>query len=167
LQKFIFSLTDLYTVRILDKQDIFKINVNTFSLSFQKRVFDFKDNHLFTFYKKTLSFPKLFYAKSPAGAKLFEVKGKLYFDSVKAVGHFLNAINHEQKYLKIQESFFGTKTHITDKKNRQVIAEINKQRWNARQLVTNHGTYEVTVAPGVDMALIVAMVIYLDKTRQR
>ncbi len=67
----------------------------------------------------------------------------------------------------MQRSFFGTKTHITNKKNGQVVAEIDRQRWNARQLIANHGTYAVTVAAGVDIALIVAMVIYLDETRQR
>jgi len=167
MKESIFSLTDAFTVKTLDEHDVFKISIDTFSFSSHKHVSDPKNNHLFTLHKETFSFPKSFYAKSRAGAKLFEVEGKLHFGSVKAVGHFLNVMNDEQEHLEMQGGFFGTKTNIINKKNGQVVAEIDRQRWNARQLVANHGTYAVTVAPGVDMALIVAMVIYLDETRQR
>ncbi len=167
MKESIFSLARAFTVKTMDGHDVLKIDTDTLSLSSRKRVFDPDNNHLFTLHKETFSIPKSFYAKSPAGAKIIEVEGKLHFGSSKAIGHFVNAENHEQEHLEMQRSFFGTKTHITNKKNGQVVAEIDRQRWNARQLIANHGTYAVTVAAGVDIALIVAMVIYLDETRQR
>lgn len=154
-------------MKTMDGHDVLKIDTDTLFLSSRKRVFDLDNNHLFTLHKETFFIPKPFYAKSPAGAKLFEVEGKLHFDSFKAIDHFVNVEDHEQEHLEMQGSFFDTKTHITNKKNEQMVAKIDRQRWNARQLIANHDTYVVTVAARVDIALIVAMVIYLDETRQR
>lgn len=66
----------------------------------------------------------------------------------------------------MQGSFFNVKTEITDKKTGQVVAQIDRQRWNTRQLLANRGTYAVTFAPGVDMALIVAMVVCMDERKE-
>lgn len=51
--------------------------------------------------------------------------------------------------------------------NGQVVAQIDRQFLNARQFLADRDTYAVTIAPGVDMALIVAMVVCLDERREQ
>jgi len=78
--------------------------------------------------KEIFFFSKFFYVKLLANAKLFEVENKLHFDNVKVVNYFFNIINDKSKHLKMQRNFFDIKTNIINKKNKQVIAKINKQR---------------------------------------
>lgn len=131
----VFSLTNSFTVRTLKGREVFKIGTGTFPLSSHKYIYDPENNHLFTLRKETFSIAKSFYAESPAGAKIFEVEGKLHFGTPRVVGHFINAMNGEQENLQMHGSFFNVKTEIINKKNGQVVAQINRQRWNARQVV--------------------------------
>lgn len=62
-------------------------------------------------------------------------------------------------------NFFDTKAAIRDEQTGAVVAKIDRQLFNARELLGGQQTYGVTVAPGMDMALIVVMVICLDEKR--
>lgn len=166
LKESVFSLTEPFTVKTIDGNQLFIIKADSFPLSSEKRIYDAEKNHLFTLQKETFSFPKSFYAVSPEGHKIFEVEGKLHFGSSKAIGHFFNATDNERVKIELKGTFFSTKTEIKNAKNGQVVAHIDRERWNTRQLIANRDTYAVTVAPGMDMAIIVAMVVYLDETRQ-
>lgn len=61
--------------------------------------------------------------------------------------------------------FFDRKASITDQASGQVVAVIDRQFLNARELLGGQQTYHVTIAPNVDMAIIVAMCICLDERR--
>jgi uncharacterized protein YxjI len=61
--------------------------------------------------------------------------------------------------------FFDRSADITDSTTKQPVATISRQFLNARELVGGQQTYHVTVAPNVDMAIIVAMCICLDEKR--
>lgn len=61
--------------------------------------------------------------------------------------------------------FFDRKASITDEATGQVVAVIDRQFLNARELLGGQQTYHVTVAPNVDLAIIVAMCICLDERR--
>ena len=62
-------------------------------------------------------------------------------------------------------NFFDTYADITNVKTGQPVARIDRQMLNARELLTGQQTYVVTVAQGVDLALITAMCICLDERR--
>jgi uncharacterized protein YxjI len=47
--------------------------------------------------------------------------------------------------------------------NGQPIAQISRKMFNVREMFANKQTYFVTVAPGVDLALIAAVCICLDE----
>lgn len=66
----------------------------------------------------------------------------------------------------MKRSFFSLKTEIKNKKNEQVVAQINRQCFNARQLLVNHSMYAVMIALRMNMTLIVMMVVYLNETQQ-
>ena len=61
--------------------------------------------------------------------------------------------------------FFDTMANITDEATGQIVATIDRQFFNARQLLGGQQTYVVTIAPNVDMAIIVAMCVCLDERR--
>lgn len=60
-------------------------------------------------------------------------------------------------------NFFDTLANITDESTTQPVATINRKFFTAREWFGGQQTYVVTVAPNVDMALIVAMCIILDE----
>jgi uncharacterized protein YxjI len=62
-------------------------------------------------------------------------------------------------------NFFNTKADITDEATKQAVATIDRKFFTAREIFTAQQTYVVTVAPNVDMALVVAMCICLDERR--
>lgn len=62
-------------------------------------------------------------------------------------------------------NFLDTHANITDEATEQPVAHIDREFFNARQLLGGQQTYVVTVAPNVDMALIAAMCICLDEKR--
>lgn len=57
---------------------------------------------------------------------------------------------------------FRNKTKVTDKATGAVVGVIRRKHFNWRTVVGQQ-TYSVTVAPGVDMALLAAMGICLDE----
>lgn len=63
----------------------------------------------------------------------------------------------------IKGNFFDTHADITNVKTGQPVARIDRKMLNAKELFTGQQTYVVTVAQGVDMALIAAMCIILDE----
>jgi uncharacterized protein YxjI len=117
--------------------------------------------------KEIFSFPKSYFAESPTGAKIFEVEGKFHLGTSKAVGHFTNAMNGEKENFLMHGSFFNAKTEIVNERDGQVVAQVDREFLNARQLLADRQSYAITVAPGVDVALIVAMVVCLDERRDQ
>lgn len=83
--------------------------------------------------------------------------------SSKSVGRFTNAFTNQQEELMMKGNFFDTSADITNVKTGQPVAKVDRKMLNARELLIGGQTYVVTVAQGVDMALIAAMCICLDE----
>lgn len=62
-------------------------------------------------------------------------------------------------------NFFDTSADITNTKTGQTVARIDRKLLNAREFFADAQTYVVTVAEGVDLALMAAMCICLDERR--
>lgn len=159
----LFSNNEVFTICTVDGRDLFKINAAGHSFSHRKNVYDIENRQLFTLCRETLSIPKSYYAESMTGSKIFEIEGKWHMGSPKAIGHFRNALDDKNENLEMNGSWKSLKTNITDQKNGDVVAQIDRKFWNTRQLLADRSTYAVTIASGVDMAMIVAMVICLDE----
>lgn len=61
--------------------------------------------------------------------------------------------------------FFDSSADITCQATGATVARIDRKFLNGSELLFGQQTYVVTVAPGVDMALICAMCICLDERR--
>lgn len=62
-------------------------------------------------------------------------------------------------------NWLDTTADIVDAASGAVAARIDRKLFNARELLLGHQTYHVTIAPGVDVALIIAMCVCLDATQ--
>ena len=82
----------------------------------------------------------------------------------KFIGTFTST-SGQQEQLLMKGDWTDTSAEITDDASGQVVASIYRDRWNARELLGGQQTYNVAIAPNVDMAIIVAMCICLDMKR--
>lgn len=166
LKERVLSLSgDSFIVKTLDGREILQVKGEAFSLSGRKTVMDMQGNHMFTIRKEHFSFPKMYYAEDAQGKRFFELEGKFSLGSSKSVGRFINSFTNQQEELMMKGNFFDTYADITNVQTGQPVARVDRQLLNARELFTNQQTYVVTVAQGVDLALITAMCICLDEKR--
>ena len=151
------------------QQPVLSVSGNAFSLSGRKTVTDMSGNPLFQIRKQHLKVPRTFYAENLEGQKIFEVVGKWSFGSSKACGLFsyLDQASGQSKQARLfmKGDFFDRRVDITDEATGHVVARIDRKFLNARELLGGQQTYAVAVAPGMDLAVIVAMCICLDERR--
>ncbi|KAI1635704.1 DUF567-domain-containing protein [Biscogniauxia mediterranea] len=163
LKEKVLSLSgDSFDVKTVGGQPVFRVEGSAFSLSGRKKVLDVQGNHLFTIRKKLIALHATYYAEDPSGNQVFEVKGKFSIGTSKSVGTF-TSVGGKQECLLMKGDFFDRKADITDEATKQPVAHIDRNFFNVRELVGGQQTYVVTVAPNVDMAIIVAMCICLDE----
>lgn len=81
----------------------------------------------------------------------------------KAICRFTST-SGKQETLCSKGNYWNTHVDITDEATGQLVATI-EHKLHARQLLTGQQKYTVTVAPNVDMALIIAMCICVDEKR--
>ncbi|KAI1844494.1 hypothetical protein JX265_010011 [Neoarthrinium moseri] len=155
---------DSFDIKTVDGRPIFQVKGSAWSLSGRKMVCDMGGNHLFTIRKKHLAIHSTYYAEDPNGNQFFDVTSKFSIGSSKAYGNFVSATGKQER-LFMKGDFFDRSADITDAATKQPVATIRRQFLNARELIAGQQTYEVTIAPNVDMAVIVAMCICLDEKR--
>ena len=60
-------------------------------------------------------------------------------------------------------NWFDSAADIVDERNGAVVGRINRKLLSGRDLLFGQQTYALTVAPNVDMALMVALCICMDE----
>ncbi|RYP05413.1 hypothetical protein DL764_003838 [Monosporascus ibericus] len=155
---------DSFTIKTVGGQPVFDVKGNFFSLSGRKVVTDIRGNHLFTIRKKLLALQSTYYAEGPAGNPILEVIGKFGFTTRKFVGRFISASGQKED-LRMTGDFFHTSAQICGNASRSPVAIIERDFFNMREFFLDKQTYAVTIAPNVDMAIVVAMCICLDERR--
>ncbi|KAG4416951.1 hypothetical protein IFR04_009895 [Cadophora malorum] len=151
------------TFHIVDENnhEVVQCRGQTFSLSDRKEFADSSGRPLFSLRTRLLSLHKSFYAESPSGETLFEVKGKFSIGSSKMVATFVNASTKQNVELLIKGDWFDRSATIT--MGNIVVAQISRSYFNMREVFGGQQTYFVTVAPGVDLALLAAVCVCLDE----
>ena len=73
--------------------------------------------------------------------------------------------NFDGKELKLtmKGDWFDTAADIVEESSGAVVARIDRRLLNKRELLFGQQTYAVTIAPGVDMAMMVAACVALDE----
>ncbi|PBP26524.1 DUF567-domain-containing protein [Diplocarpon rosae] len=151
------------TFHIVDENnhEVVQCRGTTFSLSDRKEFADASGRALFSLRTRLLSLHKSFYAEAPGGEVLFEVKGKFSIGSSKMVATFTNASTRAPVELVIKGDWLDRAATITMGKT--TVAQISRSYFNMREVFGGQQTYYMTVAPGVDLAMLAAICVCLDE----
>ncbi|KAK0755092.1 DUF567 domain protein [Schizothecium vesticola] len=164
LREKVMSLSgDSFDIVLQTGEPILRVQGNALSLSGRKKVSDVAGKHLFDIVKEHLHIHTTFAAVNPAGQKLLEVKSSFALLGSKATATFTNAATSTPETLVMKGNFFDSAADIVDQKTGIVVGRINRKLLSGRDLVFGQQTYALTVAPGVDKALLVAMCICMDE----
>ncbi|MCJ1323491.1 hypothetical protein MMC10_000152 [Thelotrema lepadinum] len=156
-----FSFGDA-TIKDINGQGVFQIVGKAFSMSQRKEVLDMQGQNLFTIRKQLWAIPSSFYCEAPDGQRFLDVFGKWSFGSSKSELKFINSINQQPITIHLKENFFDSHAEIK-LDNGHVICCIDRNVWSGRSMLGNAQTYQVTIAPGMDLALCVAMCVIMDE----
>ncbi|CAF9903383.1 MAG: hypothetical protein GOMPHAMPRED_000220 [Gomphillus americanus] len=140
---------------------MFVVKGAVMSMSQRKEVFDSRGQHLFTVRAEVFSIPASYYCETPDGKRFMDVRGKWTFLKAKSEVVFIN--NGDGKEVKIDLKDNYTNTHAEIKlDNGHVVACIDRDFWSGRNLL-GANQYMLTIAPGMDIALCVAMCLAMDE----
>jgi len=151
------------TFHIVDESnhEVVQCRGQTLSLSDRKEFASSTGQPLFSLRTRLLSLHKSFYAEAPSGETIFEVKGKFSIGSSKMVATFVNASTKQNVELLIKGDWLDRSASIT--MGNIVVAQISRSYFNMREVFGGQQTYYVTVAPGVDLAMLAAICVCLDE----
>ncbi|KAE8419495.1 tubby C-terminal-like domain-containing protein [Aspergillus pseudocaelatus] len=164
LKEKVLSLSgDSFDVRLVSGEPTFRIKGKPLSISGRKSVFDMAGNHLFDIVKEHLHLHSTYAIQALDGSKLLEVKSSFSLIGSNATATFTSPSTDGIVSLNMKGNWRSRKASIVDDATGAVVAQIDRKRFNARQIFFHQQTYAVMVAPGVDLALIAALCVCFDE----
>ncbi|KDN60327.1 hypothetical protein CSUB01_03492 [Colletotrichum sublineola] len=187
LKEKMLSLTgDSFDIKLANGQPLLRVQGKALSISGRKSVYDMSGNHLFDIVKEHLHLHTTFAAQDPQGNKIMEVKnslareylpfkphsggckaadGQVLVIGSKATATFVSPHTGKSESLEMKGNWLSTQADIIDTSTGQVLGRIDRNMLRARDFLGGKQTYALTVAPGVDMALMCALCICLDEKK--
>ena len=154
-----------YMIDTIDGRPIFQTDKGEgFSFSYRRRIFDARSGaHLFTVKRESRAFqPTIYHALGPseAGARLFECEFDPWAEGERCSGHFVNPTTGAQERFLLKGNWLQSKATVSNQVTGQSVAEMKKESWKLKT------GYHIAVAPGGDMALIVALCIIMHDRQE-
>ncbi|KAK2612276.1 hypothetical protein QQS21_001702 [Conoideocrella luteorostrata] len=163
LKEKVMSLSgDSFDITNTQGMPFMKIKGKHMSLSGRKSVFDMAGNHLYDIVKEHFHLHATYAAEDPNGTKLLTIKSSMKLVGSKATAQF-KSFHGTEETLVMSGSWLDTSANIVCERTGATVAKIDRKLLNAREFFGNQQTYALVVAPGVDMALMVALCIALDE----
>ncbi|KAF3905963.1 hypothetical protein ABW21_db0202552 [Orbilia brochopaga] len=163
LREKVFSFSgDSFDITTLEKVPVFKVQGKKMSLSGRKIFMDQQGNELFHLRKEHIALHSTYYGEDSTGKVLFQVKSKFSIGTSKAYVNFTDTSGTTHALL-MKGNWFDTKSNIVDESTGAVVATISRKLLNFSELLGGQQTYVLSVAPGVDMALMCAACICFDE----
>ncbi|MCJ1355037.1 MAG: hypothetical protein MMC33_005028 [Icmadophila ericetorum] len=182
----LFSWGGDYTVTDVNNNAWFKVNGKVLSLHQKKAITDLQGQEIFTVNTRLVALFKSFFLTSPQGGEIMQVTGNFsskfpegppspppttynsthVLTTLQTVGtpkstiQFTNVTDGQPVKIVIKGNFFDTEAYI--RVNDLTIARINRKFVN----IIGPQKYTVTVAPGADVAMVMAICICLDERRE-
>jgi uncharacterized protein YxjI len=168
-KRFSMSGDDFYIKDALSDQPVLGCKAKSFSLHKRKEFVDARGQPIFRVNKHLMAFHSTFDGLPPQeddDRVLFTVKSSFSMGGAKINTTFLNAADGQEHILTLKGDFFDRKAAITlGSADGPVVATISRDFWNAREIFSDKQTYYLTIAPGVDVALLCAICVCLDEIR--
>jgi uncharacterized protein YxjI len=163
LKEKVMSLSgDSFDIKTVTGQPIFKIEGRHMTVSGRKTVRDVQGNHLFDIVKELLHIHATYVAEDPQKNHIMEIKSSFKLIGSKAKIEF-KTFDGSTVNLVMSGNWFDTYADIVDEATGAVAARIDRQVLNKREIFGGQQTYALVVAPGVDMALMVAACVAMDE----
>ncbi|ATY66449.1 DUF567 domain [Cordyceps militaris] len=167
LQEKVLSLSgDSFDVKTIDGRPLFKVQGRHATLSGRKSVSDVATGtHLYDIVKEHFHLHATYVAETPDKRKFLEIKSSMKLFGSKATATF-TAPDGRTFVMAMRGNWRDSKADIVlgeDASQGPVVARIDRQFFNKREFFGGQQTYAVTVAPGMDLALAVALCIALDE----
>ncbi|KAJ5109260.1 hypothetical protein N7456_005935 [Penicillium angulare] len=153
---------DSFEIKLDNHEPILKVKGSWAPFHGRKKVEDMDGQHLFDITKEHMHLHTTYVIEDPEGEKIVEIRSDFKFIGSKANITFHDR-NGKPVTLGMSGKIFEHNADIVDQETGQVAAHIRHQRFNGRKMMFGQDTYTVTVAPGVDMALIAALCICFDE----
>jgi len=163
LKEKVFSLSrDSFDIQNLNGQSVFKIDGHHMTVSGRKTLKDAAGAPLFDIVQERLHLHATYVAEDAQGKRLMEVKNAFKVVGSEATVMITSKDGHAEE-LTMKGNWRDTSADIISKATGEVVARIDRSLLNKRQLFGGQQTYALIVAPGVDMALMVAACVALDE----
>ncbi|WVN85487.1 uncharacterized protein L203_100633 [Cryptococcus depauperatus CBS 7841] len=164
LKEKVFSWTgDSFGVKDTNGNVIVECSGKVMSMRDRKTITDPRGQFLFGLRNKLMSIHKTFIGEDQAENEIFRIRKKLSLGS-HIVATFTNVSTNTETTLVLKGDFWGGSADISVDGG-PIVAQITRKLFNARELFRDKQTYFVTVAPGVDLALIAAICICFDEVK--
>lgn len=149
--------------------ELFFIKSEHFSLSDRQHVYDSAtEDEVFTIRADVGTLPKSFHFECPNGNHFLELRGEFFapYTSPKASGYLDNRASGKREQLAMKGSWKNKRATIINKESQEVVAKVTSDIWTAKNVFSGRRTYEVDIAAGIDYAVVIGMVVGLDKRSQ-
>ncbi|EIM81416.1 DUF567 domain protein [Stereum hirsutum FP-91666 SS1] len=156
---------DDFSIKNSAGHDIVRCHGQAFSWRDRKEFKDARGTPLFTLRNKVIAFHKTQLIEAMDGTDLCTVKKRFSIGTSRMVASFHNfaSSSHEHIELECKGDWFDRSAIITLAGTDRVVAQISRKLFNVREAVGGQQTYAVTIAPGVDVALIAALCVCFDE----
>lgn len=143
---------------------VFKVDPSW--ITSRKSFHDVNGNHLFDVKKEHFHLVhNYFKAVDPNGTKFFEVKSGFSLVGSKATATFTSAAGGKEETLVMKGNWRDSTADIVDETRNAVVARITRKSMfkSFTTFATGQNEYGLTVAPGVDFALMAALCVCFDE----
>ncbi|KAI8586382.1 tubby C-terminal-like domain-containing protein [Geranomyces variabilis] len=166
-----FSGDDFSIKEVQTGQPYFKVDGRNFSLRQKKQFLDAYGVPVFNMKKKLLKLVSTqnIYKADSSDEKLFVIESTFTFMKPKIFVVFNDLVTGEQCEVGLKGNWIARQCVLwidrgrRGKDNQQIIGYIHSEWAEARNLLFDKQTYFLRIAPGVDMALMVAICVALDE----
>lgn len=167
LKEKVLSLSgDSFDIKLANGTPLLQVKGSVMSLSGRKSVFDMAGGHMFDIQKELLHIHATFACVTPNDQRILEVKSKFALFGSKAIISFTTKAG-KQVTLSMKGNWRASRAEIVDESNGMTIAYITRDLKSLENFISHvamgQQSYTVTIAPGVDMALVAAMCICMDE----
>ncbi|PFH61865.1 hypothetical protein XA68_15993 [Ophiocordyceps unilateralis] len=151
---------DSFDIKLASGQPMFKVAGRHMTVSGRKSVYDSQGNKLFDIVKEHLHLHKTYAAQDAQGKVFLTVKSSMTCFGSKATAEFTSPEGRRET-LTMRGDWLDKSVDIMD--SGTVVAAIDRKVFNVREVLGGQQTYALHVAPGVDMALMIALCVAFDE----
>lgn len=159
-----FSVINASNTDTDNETELLKVRPGTLSFSERRYIVDPSTNQDIMCIRQDVGkLPRSYRFDDPTETKILDLQGN-FFNLVKgpkSTALFTNALDGKPARLHMQGSFKRRHARTKDLDTDEVLVSMTSEIWNARSF-GGRRTYEVEVAKGVDLVLVVGMIVALD-----